>query len=80
MALNMEDRAEKEFSLHWDNFATNFTANIDDFLTSGDLVDVTLKVEGQQIKAHRLVLSMCSPYFREIFTKTSANKQQDSGK
>lgn len=33
------------------------------------LVDVTLCCGDQQILAHRLVLSACSPFFRNIFEK-----------
>lgn len=33
------------------------------------LVDVTLCCGAQQIHAHRLVLSACSPYFRNMFEK-----------
>ena len=33
------------------------------------LVDVTLSCGNQQIQAHRLVLSACSPYFRNMFEK-----------
>lgn len=36
-------------------------------LESGDLVDVTLAVEGKSIKAHKMILSVCSPYFRSLF-------------
>lgn len=33
------------------------------------LVDVTLSCGNHQINAHRLVLSACSPYFRNMFEK-----------
>lgn len=36
-------------------------------LENEDLVDVTLAVEGKYLKAHKMVLSVCSPYFRELF-------------
>lgn len=35
----------------------------------GSLVDVTLSCGDQQIHAHRVVLSACSPYFRNMFEK-----------
>lgn len=33
------------------------------------LVDVTLSCGNHQVHAHRLVLSACSPYFRNMFEK-----------
>lgn len=31
-----------------------------------EFVDVTLACEGQQVSAHKVVLSACSPYFRSL--------------
>lgn len=31
-----------------------------------EFVDVTLACEGQQVAAHKVVLSACSPYFRSL--------------
>lgn len=36
-------------------------------LDNEELTDVTIAVEGRLLKAHKMVLSMCSNYFREIF-------------
>jgi hypothetical protein len=33
----------------------------------GEFTDVTLATEGDQFQAHKLVLSACSPYFRQLF-------------
>lgn len=40
---------------------------LDSLRTSEDLVDVTLSCDGQLFKAHKVVLSMCSSYFRNVF-------------
>ena len=32
--------------------------------------DVTLAAEEETFEAHKLVLSACSPYFKQMFTKT----------
>ena len=37
---------------------------MDALLEEESLVDVTLSAESQFIRAHRVVLSACSPYFR----------------
>lgn len=36
-------------------------------LTNESLVDVTLSCQGQFVKAHKMVLSACSPYFQDLF-------------
>ncbi|XP_037029102.1 modifier of mdg4 isoform X10 [Bradysia coprophila] len=65
---------EEQFSLCWNNFNSNLSAGFHESLCRGDLVDVTLAAEGQLVKAHRLVLSVCSPYFRKMFTQMPANQ------
>lgn len=57
----------EQFSLRWNNFSNNLTSGFLNHLTENDLVDVTLAVEGQLLQAHKLVLSVCSPYFKNIF-------------
>ena len=57
----------EQFSLRWNNFSNNLTSGFLSHLTENDLVDVTLAVEGQLLQAHKLVLSVCSPYFKNIF-------------
>ncbi|XP_076622552.1 uncharacterized protein LOC143342492 isoform X2 [Colletes latitarsis] len=57
----------EQFSLRWNNFSSNLTSGFLSHLTENDLVDVTLAVEGQLLQAHKLVLSVCSPYFKNIF-------------
>ncbi|XP_037910045.1 modifier of mdg4 isoform X25 [Hermetia illucens] len=65
---------DEQFSLCWNNFNSNLSAGFHESLCRGDLVDVTLAAEGQFVKAHRLVLSVCSPYFRRMFTQMPANQ------
>ncbi|XP_034137640.1 modifier of mdg4-like isoform X17 [Drosophila guanche] len=64
---------DEQFSLCWNNFNTNLSAGFHESLCRGDLVDVSLVAEGQIVKAHRLVLSVCSPLFRKMFTNMPLN-------
>jgi len=55
------------FCLKWNNYPLNMVTELDSLRTSEDLVDVTLSCDGQLFKAHKVVLSMCSTYFRNVF-------------
>lgn len=59
--------ASEQFSLCWDNFYKNMSSGMHTLLETEELVDVTLAVEGKYLKAHKMILSVCSPYFRELF-------------
>lgn len=57
----------EQFSLCWNNFHNNLTSGFHSLLKDEDLVDVTLAADGKFLKAHRTVLSVCSPFFKELF-------------
>jgi hypothetical protein len=54
----------QEFCLKWNNHRSTILSVMDMLLEEESLVDVTLSAEGQFIRAHRVILSACSPYFR----------------
>jgi len=58
--------ADQQFCLRWNNFHTNITSAFESLRDDEDFVDITLACEGRQIKAHKMVLSACSPYFRTL--------------
>lgn len=45
----------------------HITCAFDTLRTDEDLVDVTLSCEGKRIRAHKMLLSACSTYFRDLF-------------
>jgi hypothetical protein len=69
----MVETEGEQFSLRWNNFHSNLTAGFHALLQGEDLVDVTLAAAGQFVQAHKIVLSVCSPYFKELF-KVSMEK------
>lgn len=70
----MADGDQVQFSLLWKNYNINLCTGLYESLQRDDLVDVTLAAEGQLFKAHRLVLSLCSPYFQQMFTQMPQNQ------
>lgn len=58
---------DPQFCLRWNNFQTNITSQFETLRQEEDFVDVTLTCDGKSVKAHKVVLSACSPYFKELF-------------
>ncbi|XP_033606563.1 longitudinals lacking protein isoform X9 [Cryptotermes secundus] len=61
--------SEQQFCLKWNNHQSTIVAGFDTLLESGTLVDCTLAAEGQYLKAHKVVLSACSPYFELLLSQ-----------
>lgn len=59
--------AVDQFCLKWNNFQSSIIHAFESLQTTQDLADVTLTCEGINIKAHKIILSACSPYFRTVF-------------
>ncbi|XP_062537259.1 longitudinals lacking protein, isoforms H/M/V-like isoform X3 [Armigeres subalbatus] len=57
----------QQFSLRWNNYTNYITGAFDSLRYEEDLVDVTLCCEGRKIRAHKILLSACSAYFKDIF-------------
>ena len=57
----------EHYCLKWNNFQNNIVAALGNLKLYEDFVDVTLSCEGKSIKAHKVILSACSEYFRDVF-------------
>ena len=62
-----------QFCLKWNNYQSNIVVALGNLKLDEDFVDVTLACEGRTIKAHRVVLSACSSYFKHIFKVSFSN-------
>lgn len=58
---------EKTFNLTWNNHLANLSGLFETLYKSGSLTDATLACQGGMLRAHRLVLAACSPYFERVF-------------
>ena len=63
---------QQSFCLKWEKHQDNVTSTFKELLAEEDFVDITLTADGGALKAHKVVLSACSPYFREILRGISA--------
>lgn len=64
----MTSNGAKSFHLRWNNHLTNLRSLLEALYTDQNLVDVTLSCSDGTLRAHKLMLSACSPYFETIFT------------
>lgn len=62
-------QSEQEFCLRWNDHKSTLITIFESLLESNTLVDCTLAAEGQCLKAHKVVLSACSPYFQFLLTQ-----------
>ncbi|XP_043247512.1 zinc finger protein 467-like [Amphibalanus amphitrite] len=58
-----------QFLLKWNNHQSNFVDVFGQLLDQEAFTDVTLAAEGRTFLAHKLVLSACSPYLRDILER-----------
>jgi len=53
--------------LSWTSHSSQLIDGIAEILDKNELLDVTLTAEGKQIRAHKIILSAASTYFRVSF-------------
>ncbi|XP_011861136.1 PREDICTED: protein abrupt isoform X3 [Vollenhovia emeryi] len=62
----------QQFCLRWHNFQNTLLSSLPKLLDGGHLTDVTLSAGGGHIHAHRIILSACSHYFKDLFKNLSS--------
>jgi len=61
----------EKFCLRWNDFESNISSAFRELRDDKDFFDVTLACEDEQIQAHKVILSACSPFFRNILRRNS---------
>ncbi|CAL1279783.1 unnamed protein product [Larinioides sclopetarius] len=56
----------QQFRLKWSNHMNNVLDVVKNLFSTESLVDVTLACDGMSIKAHKVILSACSPFFQAL--------------
>jgi hypothetical protein len=66
----LDNMSSGKLTLYSNDFINNVCSNYKDLLSDSEFTDVTLACdEGNQIKAHRMILASSSSFFRNIFRK-----------
>jgi len=55
-----------KFCLKWNEFEVNVSTAFRQLRDDKDFFDVTLACDGHQLEAHKVILSACSPFFRNV--------------
>jgi len=55
-----------QFCLKWNNYQASLTNAFKSLLENEDFVDMTLSAGGKTLRAHKVVLSACSSYFKNL--------------
>ena len=59
----------EKFCLRWNDFEANVSTAFQELRDDKDFFDVTLACEDEQIQAHKVILSACSPFFRTVLKR-----------
>jgi len=60
----------EKFCLKWNDFESNISASFKELRHDSELFDLTLACEDDHLSAHKVILSACSSFFRNILRRT----------
>ena len=66
---NIVEMSSEKFCLKWNDFERNISLSFREIREENDFFDVTLACDNEQIRAHKLILSACSPFFKDVLRK-----------
>jgi len=67
--LKCQINMAEKFCLRWNDFESNINTAFRELREDKDFFDVTLACDDDQIQAHKVILSACSPFFRTILKR-----------
>jgi len=65
----MSAGGNEKFCLKWNEFESNVSTAFRELRDDKDFFDVTLACDGNQLEAHKVILSACSPFFRGVLKR-----------
>jgi len=61
--------SSEKFCLRWNDFENNISGAFRELREDKDFFDVTLACDDEQLQAHKVILSACSPFFKSILRR-----------
>jgi len=65
----MSSPSDSKFCLRWNDFESNISSAFKELREDKDFFDVTLACEDEQLQAHKVILSACSPFFKTVLRR-----------
>jgi len=65
----MAKGSEEKFCLRWNEFEANISTAFKELKDDAEFFDVTLACDDNQIRAHKVILSACSPFFKSVLKR-----------
>merc|ERR1712154_341584 len=59
----------EKFCLRWNDFENNISSAFRELRDDKDFFDITLACDEDQIQAHKVIVSACSPFFKHILKR-----------
>ena len=59
----------EKFCLKWNDFENNISGAFRELRDDKDFFDLTLACDDNQIEAHKVIVSACSPFFRNVLRR-----------
>ena len=61
--------SSEKFCLRWNDFSSQLSGSFKEIRDKKDFFDVTLVSDQDQVEAHKVIISACSPFFRDILSR-----------
>merc|ERR1712240_301943 len=69
MGISRTNMSSEKFCLRWNDFESNISSAFRELRNEKDFFDVTIACDDEQIQAHKVILSACSPFFRNVLRR-----------
>ena len=61
--------SSEKFCLRWNDFEKNISSAFKDIREDKEFFDITIACEDEQLQAHKVILSACSPFFKNVLRR-----------
>eukprot|EP00092_Neocalanus_flemingeri_P001417 GFUD01001513.1.p1 GENE.GFUD01001513.1~~GFUD01001513.1.p1 ORF type:complete len:332 (+),score=74.33 GFUD01001513.1:302-1297(+) len=61
--------SSEKFCLRWNDFERNISSAFRDIRDEKEFFDITIACEDEQLQAHKVILSACSPFFKNVLRR-----------